>query len=709
MRRMTTHKKSTLAIVCNYDDNSCGIAAYARLREKSFSEYFDITMFDLQSSALMRSTERVAAADLHIDQICANIGTFDFVSVDLEFGIWGSNLESCESRFLRCCTAARRLLLTVHRVDINGAKSGPFALAQARIFLEIARRSSDRPYHIIAHSEDEAQILRSTHGFAEVSSHPLAFVTAAEKAALRRAANPAEWKRKLGFEESAIVVGVFGAISGYKDNKTVIKAFQYLPDEYKLLFVGGAHPFSIKPFQADENILVMLQTIAEAAAASPGLEARVRFSGILEDTAFRQLMQNCDFVIVPYHDAGQQASGVASMAFELGKCIVATHTMLFLRYRHLYGESFEMFDVGNYLELRDRLMFFGPDRVERMKTASNLYTPETMAAMVSQIAAEMTRDGFQNHCNLSGITGLVHSLQSSTPDQLASASSETLSNDVVHLRKAYAEAIAVQERLKTELAIARRRLTPANVLEFSRRKLSPSVRRLRSIYQRAVRGVRVPRFNTILDDTARQHYERAIRVLWLLAPDVMTRKIARANVQQGFMLAAVEQLARRRKQTRMLCVGSFEDTAAIALQSLGYNVEAIDPAVNMDLRAFCEAHPELRGTYDIVFSTSVIEHVRDDEAFVADIASMLAPGGYAVLTCDYDNHWLPGRPKPSTDVRLYTEKDMTRLIRAMGDVDLVDEPDWNKHHLDFTIWEAGVEMRYAFASFVVRRKLASGA
>jgi hypothetical protein len=133
-------------------------------------------------------------------------------------------------------------------------------------------------------------------------------------------------------------------------------------------------------------------------------------------------------------------------------------------------------------------------------------------------------------------------------------------------------------------------------------------------------------------------------------------------------------------------------------------LDAIDPALNVDLRQYCEQHPELYGRYNIVFSTSVIEHVEKDETFVRDMISMTAPGGYAVLTCDFDDKWRPGQVKPSTDVRLYTKEDMARLIAAMGDVELVDEPDWTRDHLDFTISEAGIEMRYAFATLVVRRK-----
>ena len=218
------------------------------------------------------------------------------------------------------------------------------------------------------------------------------------------------------------------------------------------------------------------------------------------------------------------------------------------------------------------------------------------------------------------------------------------------------------------------------------------------------RRVDVERFNTLLDDEARLRYAPAIKTLWRVVPRIMRRKIPRANVQQGYMLAAVEQLAGGLWDKQMLCVGSFEDTACDSLLALGYRIDAIDPSLNVDLAAYRREHPERLGTYDIVFSTSVIEHVRDDETFVADMVAMLAPGGYAVLTCDYNDSWTPDQPKPSTDVRIYTRQDMQRLIAAMGDVELLDEPDWDDHVPDFTISEAGNDMRYGFASLAVRRR-----
>lgn len=708
-RVMALNKKPTIAIVSNYRDNSCGFAAYTRVREEGFANDFEVTVFDIQSAALLRPAEQTAAGDARIDEICEAIANFDFVSIDLEFGIWGNRLEKCQERILKCCAAARRLLLVVHRVDTDVAKSGAFAIAQAAIFQSLARRAADRPYYIVTHSKQEACTLRSVHGFMDVASHPLCFMPKARKEALRATSDASGWKQALGFEADAVVLGVFGAHSKYKDNLTVLRALSHLPARYKLVVAGGAHLFSIRPFEANENTTDILTAIDEIAQKQPGFEDRIRFLGVMDDPQFHQVMRDVDIVVAPYHDAGQMASGVGSMAFELGKRVVATYTRLFLSYRESYGDCFEVFDIGNYLELRDKVLRFDAVKARAMEERRDLYTPETMAALCRKLFETISAPGFANQTHAQKLEGLAASLRN--PADAEGPTVEAVLSDLSHARRAYDEAVQVQEQLKvekqhSEVALYHseyQRNRAQEEMTLVRRNLAAVMALPSSFYRFLRRKTPVPRFNTILDDAARLHFEPAIRALWLMAPDVMMRKIPRANVQQGFMLAAVEALAEKRPNSRMLCVGSFEDTACMSLQALGYRVDAIDPVLNYDLRAYCDAHPDLKAQYDIVFSTSVIEHVEDDEGFVADIAKLLKPGGYAVLTCDYNDTWREGQPKPSTDYRLYRRTDMDRLLAAMPGVKLVDQPDWNRDAYDFTIWEH-VEHRYTFATFVVQRE-----
>ena len=214
--------------------------------------------------------------------------------------------------------------------------------------------------------------------------------------------------------------------------------------------------------------------------------------------------------------------------------------------------------------------------------------------------------------------------------------------------------------------------------------------------------VEVPKFNTVLDDRARNHYAPVIATLFALSPDMMQRKIAEANVQQAFILTAVVALCRN-FPNKDFERGCFEDTAYEALLKMGVSVDGIDPDVNgLDLNDFVKLNPERQGYYDIVFSTSVLEHVEDDERFVGQIADLLRPGGYAILTCDFKEDWRPGDRIPVQDFRFYKSADLKeRLVAAMPGCQLADEPDWDQFAPDFHY----VGCVYSFASFTLQKKV----
>jgi len=214
----------------------------------------------------------------------------------------------------------------------------------------------------------------------------------------------------------------------------------------------------------------------------------------------------------------------------------------------------------------------------------------------------------------------------------------------------------------------------------------------------------VTSFNRILDNAARLQYKSVIDQLFMLLPDMMARKIPEANIQQAFVLDTVQKFASRLSSPKILCVGSYEDTAASGLKNLGYQMEEIDPALNYDLNTFFHKSSTVKGSYDIIFSTSVLEHVQDDELFMTQIAKLLAPGGTAVLTCDYNDHYKPGDKIPVVDFRLYTQKDFKqRLLPLLEDCFLVDVPQWDCPNPDFT-YEG---CRYTFATFVFQKKVVS--
>ncbi|MFN8289569.1 MAG: methyltransferase domain-containing protein [Chitinophagaceae bacterium] len=208
-------------------------------------------------------------------------------------------------------------------------------------------------------------------------------------------------------------------------------------------------------------------------------------------------------------------------------------------------------------------------------------------------------------------------------------------------------------------------------------------------------------FNRILDNQARSQYENVIRLLCQLCPDEMSRKIPEANIQQAFVFETVRNLSTRFTTPHILSVGSYEDTACYSLQKLGIAVEGIDPVLNYDLSTFLTKPGVSTNKYDIIFSTSVIEHVENDQRFVEEIASLLNPGGFAVLTCDYKQDYKPGDKIPGVDFRFYTKNDLAkRLPSSMPGCVLYGEQQWDCPRPDFRF----ENIDYTFATFVVQKK-----
>ncbi len=206
--------------------------------------------------------------------------------------------------------------------------------------------------------------------------------------------------------------------------------------------------------------------------------------------------------------------------------------------------------------------------------------------------------------------------------------------------------------------------------------------------------------NNILDDKARGIYAGTIKQLESYLPVLMKRKIPEANVQQAFVLDTVYKLKAGHVKPKILCIGSFEDSAAEALKLVGVDIEEIDPMINYDLNAFMTKPTTRKNSFDVIFSTSVIEHVEDDVEFVDHIVSLLKIGGVAVLTCDYLDSFRYGDPKPAVDYRLYTQQDFRRrLFSEKSNCEFIDNPRWDCSEPDF--WYEGIN--YTFAAIVVKK------
>jgi len=199
-------------------------------------------------------------------------------------------------------------------------------------------------------------------------------------------------------------------------------------------------------------------------------------------------------------------------------------------------------------------------------------------------------------------------------------------------------------------------------------------------------------FNRLLSCANQDEFSKEFVLIRKYSPDMVRRKIPASLIQTAAMLHYV--LAFGSPQQKILSAGFFEDVVFDTLTKMDWSVVGVDPAVNVTLKQYKEMNPDER--FDLIFSTSVIEHVPDDTDFLIDIIEMLSPGGIGLLTCDFKDDYRIGDKLPTTSLRFYTPETLTKFIHILKSkgCTLLGTPNW-EGPLDFQ-WE-GID--YTFAGF----------
>lgn len=387
-------RRARLAIVSTYDKH-CGVAAYTRALERQLADVFDVTVFDLDQDLLRGRHSRMRRlGDAHVKEICAELRGFDAVNLQLEFGILGRETGDISRRLFWLSEASPRLSVTFHTVrrpagfpygdflrrictlklataaDIVRAhrRNQRLAVGVTRLLRRVEQR---KPLSIIVHNRRDASDFRHIHGFERVFDHPLAFHSADEAKAVMDHAARRHFPLLDDLPANAVLIGVFGFLNDYKGFGTAIRALYHLPKTHHLLIFGGIHPNEIVPHQPIHPYLMSLLDDAQVDARlgephegesrqperNPrDLSARLHFMGTPDDADFVAGMAICDAVVFPYLEVGQSASGPISQALELGRRIIASRTHTFLEFAAYHPSTVEFFDIGNHLELADRIL-----------------------------------------------------------------------------------------------------------------------------------------------------------------------------------------------------------------------------------------------------------------------------------------------------------------------------------------------------------------
>ncbi len=404
-------RKESLAIVST-GSRLCGVAAYTAALRRQLSDAFDITVFDLDQYLLRSPHRRVRKlADRHIKEICDAIGRFDVVNLQLEHGTLGRHGRDIYRRFCWLSAAAPRLSVTFHTLlmpphfDVTGfvkaLATGKFktaarlqadfnraGLLSYGIARQLRRMQRQKQVSAIVHNRRDRYDATCLYGIRLVFDHPLSFLGAGEVEAIRGGAARRRFAMLDDWPPDATLIGVFGFLNEYKGIGTAIQALHYLPDNHHLLIFGGIHPREIVPGQPrhpyiaslfddaymDTTLYDRMSAIGAQSEAAPlvvaaeqglrellgahprDLSARIHFMGALAEEDFLSGMAVCDAVVFPYLEVGQSSSGPISQALELGCRIIASRTHTFMEFAEYHDNAVEFFDIGNHLELAERLL-----------------------------------------------------------------------------------------------------------------------------------------------------------------------------------------------------------------------------------------------------------------------------------------------------------------------------------------------------------------
>lgn len=365
-----------IAIVSSYKIE-CGIARFSEIIEKGLSPGNDVTVFELPPHELKTSFGATRnGTELFLKKLCAELSTFDAVSVQCEYSLFADSIPVSVERIKRVLSANRNTTLTLHTV-INRSTSAdtpiPHPLkwiaapkATARGFIGSMRSAmaareelklfdfvKKNKVKVIVHTETTKMILRQRFRLPFVECHPLCYTSAEEKPAFNHTQCRAELVDKLLLGESAKLIGVFGFFGNYKGFDYAIRCLSRLPADFKLVVFAGLHPNLIKG--SDSSLIDQLILLAKRNKVLD----RVFFMGNVDDQSLYRAIAGVDYAWLPYREVGQEASAICSEVAELSQRMLISRNFAFIDYMKFgLRNDYEFFEIGNVEELRLKTMLY---------------------------------------------------------------------------------------------------------------------------------------------------------------------------------------------------------------------------------------------------------------------------------------------------------------------------------------------------------------
>lgn len=387
--------KKSLAIISSWHE-PCGIAAYSERLKPEFDKFYNVEVLPLNTEILQNTSKNISKmGDQLIKEIAEKVKEFDYVNIQFEVGLFGVNRSQVFRRLMKIVDSSNNLIITFHSVNFDGIdinvrnvisrhpiknlinleKKNYWPRFYQNVFKRLRKLQYRKKINVIVHNKRDKELIKRITRFENVHDYPLALYTKDVRELPKTEKGKQNFKQRYHLSEADIVLGTFGFVSLYKGHETVIRALSHLPDNYKMVVFGGQHVRSIKKdTPVDKYLGELLDLIVKN--KNKKLKDRVIFVGGVSDDDFLEAMRYSDFVLLPYLEVGQMASGVATMALESGSNIIMSNTNCFHELERYFPNCFKFFDIGNYMELARDILYWSEDYSNNIKKCLDIYNLE---------------------------------------------------------------------------------------------------------------------------------------------------------------------------------------------------------------------------------------------------------------------------------------------------------------------------------------------
>lgn len=359
-----------IAIISCYGEGEAN-SEYAKALENEFEALghsVEILRLPFDVVGNMSSAGR-RQADLLIQQYARRLSEFDYVNIHYEFLLFGRKECDVLNRVLTLINACQdnKFSVTFHnfpegkiisplKLKIRNWKKKLDHLSLVQIiFHTIARKQGTAIVHIFRHE----RFIRLCCPKMNIVVHPLRYKRNEELQKIRN-----NFSKVIFMEENGIqlskddkVISIIGTLHVYKDNISVIRALNLLPENYHLFVFGGMHKLSFTDYP---NGLAHISN-AQRLVLELGLTKRVHFMGYQETIEdFQNACLFSDYIVMPYKEIGESASAAVYTSLELCRHVFCTRNNCFNElssFAQMLGGGMPCFqyDMGNYMELAEKL------------------------------------------------------------------------------------------------------------------------------------------------------------------------------------------------------------------------------------------------------------------------------------------------------------------------------------------------------------------